>query len=118
MEKMIGRLKQIEEDLDRLKSLEASGHIIEGTSRKVNRKSETVHVFLLQLLSLPGADLRLAFGGLISGSVPVPTRTIPGQRRQTHPSVTPVEIPRSTIERPLQCPVPPAQSLVLSSRNS
>lgn len=69
MEKMIGRLKQIEEDLDRLKSLEASGHIIEGTSRKVNRKSETVHVFLLQLLSLPGADLRLAFGGLISGSV-------------------------------------------------
>lgn len=31
----------------------------------------------------------------------MPTRTIPGQRRQTHPSVTPVLIPRSTIERPV-----------------
>ena len=71
MEKMIGKLKQIEEELDMLKSLEASGHVIEGTSRKVNRKSKTVQVFLLPLLSLPGADLRLAFGGLISGSVPI-----------------------------------------------
>lgn len=31
----------------------------------------------------------------------MPTRTIPGQRRQTHLSVTPVLIPRSTIERPV-----------------